>query len=266
MKKLLLVLLLFISIQSIAQTIWVLRNDSLFIVRGEDSIYYSEHMFFDYIISLKNNMQTDLSTKQPTLASTNNIKTINGLSILGSGDLVVSGNAAWGVITGTLSNQTDLNNALDGKANVTTIGIPVYSRVTGSNVTTTGQALVDITGLTNALVANAVYEFEAVLSVSTSAVTTGTAYGINYSVAGATIEASITGSSTSTASKTLRISALNTATLLYLATSAQVGGIIIKGIIVTTTNAGNFTVKHLKLSSGTSTVFINSYLKTTRIL
>lgn len=181
--------------------------------------------------------QTALNTKQATLVSGTNIKTVNGGSVLGSGDLVVAGGTA-----------------------------PVYSRVTGSNVTTTGQALVNITGLSNALAINAVYEFEAVLSVSTSAVTTGTAYGVNYSVAGGTVEAHITGSSTSTASKTLRISALNTATTLYLATSAQTGGIRIKGIITTGANAGNLTIQHLKLTSGTSTVFINSYLKTTRIL
>lgn len=210
------------------------------------------------------NLVTDLAAKQATLVSATNIKTVNGSSVLGSGDLVVA--TAFSGITGQPTDNANLSTALAGKANVTTIGIPVYSRVAGSNVTTTGQALVDIAGLSNALVANATYEFEAVLSVSTSAVTTGTAYGVNFSAAGATVEAHITGSSTSTASKTLRINALNTATLLYLATSAQTGGIVIKGIVTTGANAGNFTIKHLKLTSGTSTVFINSYLKTVRIL
>lgn len=243
---------------------------------------------------------------QPTLVSGTNIKTINGSTVLGSGDLVVSGAAAWGSITGALSNQTDLNNALNLKAplasptftgtvsgvtatmvglgNVTNeskatmftsptftgtptgIGFPVYAQVTGSNATTTGQALVNVTGLSVALAINATYEFEAVMSVSTSAVTTGTAYGVNYSAAGAAVEAHITGASTSTAAKTLRISALNTATTLYLATSAQTGGVLIKGRVTTGANAGNFTVSHLKLTSGTSTVFIGSFLKVTRIL
>lgn len=53
---------------------------------------------------------------QPALVSGTNIKTINGASVLGSGDLVVSGAAAsWGSITGTLSSQTDLQTALNGK-------------------------------------------------------------------------------------------------------------------------------------------------------
>lgn len=142
---------------------------------------------------------------------------------------------------------------------------PVFARVTGSNVTTTGQALADITGLSVPLTTNAVYEFEAVLGVSTSAVTTGTQYGVNYSVAGGAVEAQIDGPLTSTASKRERISALNTATTAFLTTSAQTGGVVIKGIITTGANAGNLTIKHLKVTSGTSTVFINSFLKVTRI-
>lgn len=58
----------------------------------------------------------DMNAKQDTLVSGTNIKTVNGNSVLGSGDLVVSGAAAWGSITGTLSNQTDLDNALAGKS------------------------------------------------------------------------------------------------------------------------------------------------------
>ena len=53
---------------------------------------------------------------QPTLVSGTNIKTINNQSILGSGNIVISqGGASWGNISGTLSNQTDLQNALDAK-------------------------------------------------------------------------------------------------------------------------------------------------------
>lgn len=56
------------------------------------------------------------ASKQDTLVSATNIKTINGSTILGSGDLVVGGSAAWGSITGTLSSQSDLQSALDLKA------------------------------------------------------------------------------------------------------------------------------------------------------
>ena len=64
--------------------------------------------------------QTDLNTalggKQATLVSGTNIKTINNTSLLGSGDITIAGASAWGDLTGTLSNQTDLQNALDSKA------------------------------------------------------------------------------------------------------------------------------------------------------
>jgi len=65
--------------------------------------------------SRNDSQDTEIAGKQATLVSATNIKTINGASVLGGGDLVVSGAAAWGSITGTLSAQTDLNNALAGK-------------------------------------------------------------------------------------------------------------------------------------------------------
>lgn len=59
--------------------------------------------------------QTALDAKQATLVSGTNIKTINGSSVLGSGNIAISSAVAWGGVTGTLSNQTDLQTALDGK-------------------------------------------------------------------------------------------------------------------------------------------------------
>lgn len=59
--------------------------------------------------------QTALNAKQVTLVSGTNIKSVNGQTLLGSGDLAISG-ASWGTITGTLSSQSDLNTALGLKA------------------------------------------------------------------------------------------------------------------------------------------------------
>lgn len=144
---------------------------------------------------------------------------------------------------------------------------PVYARITGSNVTTTGQTLIDITGLSVPLLANVTYEFEANLSVQTSADTTGTRYAVQYSVAGATVEAETVNTKTNTsATNQERISAFNTATsVASLTTSAITGGVLIKGIVVVGANAGNLTIQHLKITSGTSTVFINSFLRVTRV-
>ena len=141
----------------------------------------------------------------------------------------------------------------------------LFARVTGSNATTTGQVLVNITGLTIALDANTVYEFEANLTVSTSAVTTGTRYGVQFSAAGGAVEATILGSSTTSADRSGRVSALNTVSATYLTTSAQSGIIRIKGLLTVGANAGNLTIQHLKVTSGTSTVFINSFLTARKV-
>lgn len=63
-----------------------------------------------------------IDDKQDTLVSGTNIKTINGIDILGSGNITISGGGTistptWGNIAGTLSDQTDLKNALDAKYN-----------------------------------------------------------------------------------------------------------------------------------------------------
>jgi len=145
-------------------------------------------------------------------------------------------------------------------------GIPTYARVTTSDVTETGQALADITGLSVALAASAVYEFEANLSCAGDTGTDGNAYGVNFSgAAGATLEASLYAPPTSTTMKTERINALNTASSAYFTTASQSGGVLIKGIISTNGDTGNLTIKQLKVVSGTATVYVGSYLKVTRI-
>jgi hypothetical protein len=61
-----------------------------------------------------------LDAKQATLVSGTNIKTVNNTSLLGSGNISISSAVAWGGVTGTLSNQTDLQTALDGKVDENT--------------------------------------------------------------------------------------------------------------------------------------------------
>ena len=142
-------------------------------------------------------------------------------------------------------------------------GQDFYARITGSDALTTGQVLVDVTGLSLALLANSVYAFESSLSVASSSAT-GNQYGVQFSQAGASVEAVLTGTLLAVTQQTVRINALNTATIAFV-TAAIDGGIIITGAIVTGVNAGNLTVRHLKVTSGTSTVRINSYLRATKI-
>lgn len=51
-----------------------------------------------------------------------NLKTINGNTIVGEGDIPISGTPSWGSIGGTLSSQTDLQTALNGKENLIVAG------------------------------------------------------------------------------------------------------------------------------------------------
>jgi hypothetical protein len=96
--------------------------------------------------------QTDLAAalagKQATLVSATNIKTVNGNSLLGAGDLVISGggSAAWGGITGTLSAQTDLQTALTARAllaGATFTGAISATNLSGTN---TGDQTITLTG------------------------------------------------------------------------------------------------------------------------
>jgi hypothetical protein len=164
---------------------------------------------------------------------------------------------------GNADNTSDANKPVSTAVDAL---LPKYARVTGSNATTTGQSLVDITGLSIALEASTVYELEVWLSANTSADANGIQYAINYSAAGATIEAHLIGTFSGTAVRTDRLSAFNSASgNRYLQTSGQDGEIVIKGIVVTGANTGNLTVQHLKATSGTSTVRINSFLKVKKI-
>jgi hypothetical protein len=76
--------------------------------------------------------------KQDTLVSGDNIKTINGASVLGSGNLSVSSAAAWGGITGTLSSQTDLNTALNAKQDTLVSGTSIKT-VNGNSLVGSGN-------------------------------------------------------------------------------------------------------------------------------
>ena len=74
-------------------------------------------------LSNQTDLQNELNDKQDNLVSGTNIKSINGSTVLGSGDLVIDTSDAWGDITGTLSDQTDLNTALDNTTLIATLTV-----------------------------------------------------------------------------------------------------------------------------------------------
>jgi len=69
------------------------------IVNGLTTTTYPDLTELTYLKGVTSSLQTQFSGKQATLISGNNIKSINGNSILGSGDLVISGSSAQ---TGTI--------------------------------------------------------------------------------------------------------------------------------------------------------------------
>jgi len=136
--------------------------------------------------------------------------------------------------------------------------------VSGSAATTTGQTLIDITGLTSGTLTNSTkYEVEAWLDVSTSAVTTGTQYAIfaNGTGGAAVYNAVLIGTTTTNAiTQVTQSSATQQGT--FLTTSGTAGIIYIHGFI-TTRGSGTATIsiQHLKINSGTSTVAVGSKMK-----
>lgn len=85
---------------------------------------------------------------QDVLVSATNIKTVNGSTLLGSGDLVISTTSTWGSITGTLSSQTDLADALDDTTLIQTKPIAgVYQLIPSDrnqNLENTDDCIVEI--------------------------------------------------------------------------------------------------------------------------
>ncbi len=135
-----------------------------------------------------------------------------------------------------------------------------------ADATTTGQALVDVTGLTAAVVHGAVYEIEAHLLTVASADTNGFEAGINVTQTPVTVEATATGNTTTTTIASVGIQANNTATAAFNTTSGGKGHLLIKGFVTThATLDGTLSIQHLKVTAGTSTIKAGSTLKVRRV-
>lgn len=99
-------------------------------------------------ISDVTNLQTSLDAKQATLVSGSNIKTVNGNSLLGSGDLVISGGGGGGGVTdhGALTgladdDHTQYHTDARGDARYSALGHGhVISDVTGLQTALDGKA------------------------------------------------------------------------------------------------------------------------------
>jgi len=144
--------------------------------------------------------------------------------------------------------------------------IALRAYVSGGNFTTTSLTLVNITGLSVALEANSVYEIDIKLTYESSS-NAGLNTGVDFSAAGATIEAGEYGSRDGEVGKVARISAFNTsgAATAFIRLSSTIQTHEIKGIVRTGANAGNLTAQILKTTSGTATVYVDSYIRANKV-
>lgn len=140
--------------------------------------------------------------------------------------------------------------------------------VVASDVTTTNLTATDITGMTFAIGASETWSFEFHAKIGSSSAA-GTKYAVDIP-ASATIMGQVWGSLGSTTAYTQdTVSADTTLGVAFntagLTTAAQGANLHIYGVVVNSTNAGNVTIQHAKVTSGTSTVYANSYFVARRI-
>lgn len=100
------------------------------------------------------NLVTDLGNKQQTLVSGTNIKTINGINILGAGDIAVGGGAS-----------------------------PTILALGGNIATAANTTPVNLTGMAFDYLANSIYTFDMNMFVSSAAATTGCGFQLDVSTA-----------------------------------------------------------------------------------
>ena len=94
----------------------------------------------DNIAANVSTLQTDMMGKQDTLVSGTNIKTINGNSILGEGNLVIEGGD---IDLSNYYNKTEVDTKLDTKQNILVSGTNIKT-INGESVL--GEGNIEITG------------------------------------------------------------------------------------------------------------------------
>jgi hypothetical protein len=95
---------------------------------------------FTGTLSDQTDLQNALDSKQATLVSGTNLKTVNGNSLLGSGDLVVGGgSSAWGDLTGVPQTIQDIEGLSEVAGNVVGWSSGSLANVALADVATSGS-------------------------------------------------------------------------------------------------------------------------------
>lgn len=212
-----------------------------------------------------------------------------GTNLTGTGANFTAGNATKWTTGRTIAATGDVtytSGSLDGSGNVTgaatVANVPITATfpadntvvptntggwtkyfVTGSDATTTGQSLVDITGMVSGtLSASTQYEVEIVIRAASSSAA-GISVGIHVGGTGSPTVALIgtTNSSSTAAGASIAINGVDTASTAGLVYASSAGAIVLKGFVTTGTGTATISVQHLKVTSGTSTIKVGSVLK-----
>lgn len=163
-------------------------------------------------------------------------------------------------VSGTLpiaNGGTNATTALGAKNN-----LPFVDAYLAAPDTETGQTLADIGGLSFAINNGEVWSFEAHLQIGSSS-NAGIKLGVNGPTG--TLAAMLVATSSGTTLIAEQMNAINTANATALqSANAQTGQAHIHGTYVATAT-GTVQLRHLKVTSGTSTILAGSYLTARRI-
>lgn len=155
MTKLLLLISFFASLNASSQYhgFYVSGDTLRYITSGNDTIQINRlpRIWGTFIgaLSDQTDLQAALDAKQSALVSATNIKTVGGVSLLGSGNIP----------TGAMTRVFLPNDVINNNAIANTIA--------------------DVTGLSFPVVANTTYQFRFVIVYSSAATTTGSRWSIN---------------------------------------------------------------------------------------
>jgi hypothetical protein len=136
-----------------------------------------------YIGNVTSDIQTQLNSKQATLVSGTNIKSVGGVSLLGAGDIAVVGTGTVtsvavttaGGISGTVATSTTTPNITLTLGAITPASVAATGTVTGSNLSGTNTGDNSANTLYSGLVTNATHTGDVTgsgaLTIATGAVT-----------------------------------------------------------------------------------------------
>lgn len=194
----------------------------------------------------------------------------DSIAVLGANfikETILRGNITDSTLKSANGGRMVTYNSTTGEITHTDVGLAKVAYKTQADSTSNTASFDNIPQLTYAFEANSKYEVE-VMIVDSSSASGGANYSVDYSAAGASVLGSAWGNTTGgTGFRMGVISNFNTA-IGSPFTSNQVTSfnVLMKMMVTTGANAGNFYVQYQKVTSGYIKVYQNSYIKVTRVL